>query len=280
MPMAGGEAQPITDAPRGVEQFAWRPGGKDIAYVTADEPANQKEIEAHNDAFEVGWNDYLATSAAPVYHLWLVSAAGGAARRLTSGAWSLSADSQAAELSWSPDGKRILFTRVPESSFGASDQSRVQVLDVETAAALAAAAAGTSTRTRRSSRPTARASRSAQPRDGDFNNENEILVLPAGRRTPRRTSRAPSTGTSSTRAGCPTAGRCSWAGTTARRSRSGFSRWTGRRGGSPWRTSCRPGATTSMRTSAPTGRSPSPGASRGARPSCTTCPPPRPPRAG
>jgi len=61
LPMSGGEAKKITDAPNGVEQFAWRPNGQDIAYVTSDEPENKKEIEKHNDAFEVGDNDFLAS---------------------------------------------------------------------------------------------------------------------------------------------------------------------------------------------------------------------------
>jgi Tol biopolymer transport system component len=47
MPMSGGDAKKITNAPNGVEQFAWRPNGKDIAYVTSDEPPDQKEIEKH-----------------------------------------------------------------------------------------------------------------------------------------------------------------------------------------------------------------------------------------
>lgn len=46
MPMSGGDAKKITNAPNGVEQFAWRPNGKDIAYVTSDDPPNQKEIES------------------------------------------------------------------------------------------------------------------------------------------------------------------------------------------------------------------------------------------
>jgi len=36
MPMSGGEAKKITDAPEGIEQFAWRPNGQDIAYVTSE----------------------------------------------------------------------------------------------------------------------------------------------------------------------------------------------------------------------------------------------------
>src|SRR5256885_12922843 len=51
-PTAGGEPQKITDSPTPVEQFAWRPNGKDIAYVAADESANRKDIENHLDALD------------------------------------------------------------------------------------------------------------------------------------------------------------------------------------------------------------------------------------
>src|ERR1700683_487591 len=60
LPMGGGDARKVTNAPNGVEQFAWRPNGRDIAYVSSDDPPNPKEIEKHNDSFEVGDNDYLA----------------------------------------------------------------------------------------------------------------------------------------------------------------------------------------------------------------------------
>src|ERR1700685_4118029 len=71
MPMNGGDAHRITSAPRDVEQFAWSPDGSQIAYATADENPNQKERERHNDAFEVGDNDFLATEAATPSHVWL-----------------------------------------------------------------------------------------------------------------------------------------------------------------------------------------------------------------
>src|ERR1700730_17142847 len=48
LPMTGGEARKITDAPGGVEQFAWRPNGQDFAFVASDEPENRKEIEKHH----------------------------------------------------------------------------------------------------------------------------------------------------------------------------------------------------------------------------------------
>lgn len=136
LPMSGGDAKKVTNAPNGVEQFAWRPNGKDIAYVTSDDPPNQKEIEKHNDSFEVGDNDYLTTSAPTSSHIWLVSAEGGAPKKLTSGAWSLPKSappsSPASPISWTPDGKSLTFTRQEHPHFGDSDLTTLQILNVET----------------------------------------------------------------------------------------------------------------------------------------------------
>lgn len=131
MPMNGGDAKKITNAPNGVEQFAWRPDGKQIAYVTSDDPPNQKAIDAHNDSFEVGDNDYLARSAPTPSHLWLVNADGGETRRLTSGSWSLS-KSGSSPLSWTPDAKSLVITRQALPHSGDTDLTTLQVLNVET----------------------------------------------------------------------------------------------------------------------------------------------------
>jgi dipeptidyl aminopeptidase/acylaminoacyl peptidase len=72
LPMNGGEPQQITSAPLGVEQYAWRPNGAFIAFASPDEPPNKAEIEKHHDLFEVGDNDFLATSAPTPSHIWLV----------------------------------------------------------------------------------------------------------------------------------------------------------------------------------------------------------------
>jgi dipeptidyl aminopeptidase/acylaminoacyl peptidase len=87
--MNGGEPQQITSAPLGVEQFSWRPDGAFLAFTSPDEPPNKAEIEKHHDLFEVGDNDFLATSAPTPSHIWLIPAIGGKAKRLTSGAWSV-----------------------------------------------------------------------------------------------------------------------------------------------------------------------------------------------
>src|SRR2546427_5049310 len=55
--------------------------GTELAYVTPDDPENKKDIEAHNDAFEVGDDGYLTTAAPTPSHVWIVPASGGTARR-------------------------------------------------------------------------------------------------------------------------------------------------------------------------------------------------------
>src|SRR5215469_18339426 len=178
----GGEARKIIDAPHGIEQFAWRPNGQQIAYVTSDEPENKKEIEKHNDAFEVGDNDYLATEAPTPSHLWLISADGAKAKRLTSGAWSLPKSappsSPASPISWSPDGKSLLFTRQEHPHQGDADLTTLQIFNMDT---------GEYHRLTKHEKfesfglfsPDSSRVAYWYPRDGDPNNENEIFVTQA-----------------------------------------------------------------------------------------------------
>ncbi len=181
LPMTGGEARKITAAPAGIEQFAWRPSGQEIAYVTSDEPENKKEIEKHHDAFEVGDNDFLATEAALPSHIWIVAAQGGTAKRLTSGAWSLPKSappsSPASPISWSPDGKWLLYTRQEHPHQGDADLTTLQVLNAET---------GEIRKLTKHQKfesfglfsPDGSRVAYWYPRDDDPNNENEIFVTP------------------------------------------------------------------------------------------------------
>jgi dipeptidyl aminopeptidase/acylaminoacyl peptidase len=183
LPMNGGEPQQVTSAPLGVEQFAWCPAGTYFAFVSPDEPPNKAEIEKHHDLFEVGDNDFLATSAPTPWHIWLVSASGGAAKRITSGTWSLPSGAEYAPpssmLSWSPDGKQIAFTRQAHPQFGDSDQTVVEILDIDTGKIRQL--------TNRESfegmgvfSPDGTKIAYWYPRDGDFSNsENEIFVTSA-----------------------------------------------------------------------------------------------------
>ena len=137
---SGDSITTVTSAPRGVQQYAWRPDGGAFAYATADEPAARgtEEGEKFNDSFEIGNDDYLVRAAPTPTHIWVVSASGGDARRLTSGNWSLPTvrppGSPPSPLNWSPDGSRIAFAKVPSPHSGDFSRSTIQVLDVASGA--------------------------------------------------------------------------------------------------------------------------------------------------
>jgi len=136
--MQGGDAVAITKASQGVQQFAWRPDGKAIAYVTADEPKNKKQIEHHLDAFVVGDQSYKEDEAPTPSHIWLMNADGSANARLTQGSWSLPPaappSSPSSPLSWSPDGRYIVFSKMATPYYADGDQTVVSVLDTQTKA--------------------------------------------------------------------------------------------------------------------------------------------------
>ncbi len=114
-----GRARAVTMAPMGVQQFAWSPDGRTIAFATADEPEKKSGPERFNDSFEVAINDSLLTSAPPTStHIWLAASDGrAAARRLTSGTWSLPVSRPpgppASAMAWTADGTSIVFARQP-----------------------------------------------------------------------------------------------------------------------------------------------------------------------
>jgi dipeptidyl aminopeptidase/acylaminoacyl peptidase len=184
MPMNGGDAKRITSAPNGVQHYAWRPNGQEIAFATADEPEPKKGVDKHNDAFEVGNNDFLAAAAPTSSHIWLVAADGGQARRLTSGAWSLPVHQPpgppAPPLSWSPDGQSLVFIQQARPHFGDADQSAVHILDVATGA-IRPLTGRTSFERFASFSPDGSRIAYWYPRNGDLSNVNEIHVaLAAG----------------------------------------------------------------------------------------------------
>lgn len=138
LPMKGGEAKKVTNAPNGIQQFAWSPDGTRFAFVTADETEKKTGHEKYNRSFEIRDDDFLITATATPSHLWLIPAAGGEAKRLTKGEWSLPVARPPGPLpspiNWSADGKAIAFTRTASPSSGNSDSARVALVDVESGA--------------------------------------------------------------------------------------------------------------------------------------------------
>src|SRR5208283_207757 len=115
--------------------------------------------------------------------VWLVSAEGkGAARRLTSGTWTLPASlppsAPSSPLSWSPDGKRLAIVKVATPYTGDSDKAAIQLLDVDSGQMKALTG-----RTHHESQPQFSPDGTHiahwYPRDGETKNENEIYVGPA-----------------------------------------------------------------------------------------------------
>lgn len=82
---SGGVAAAITHAPQGVSAFRWSPDGSSFAFLSADPALERTGDEKYNRSFEAGDNDYLTTAAPTSSHIWVVSAKGGEARKLTSG---------------------------------------------------------------------------------------------------------------------------------------------------------------------------------------------------
>jgi dipeptidyl aminopeptidase/acylaminoacyl peptidase len=181
MPMSGGDAQRITSAPNGVQHYAWNPDGTQIAYATADEPQNKKEMEKGNDAFEVANDGYLTSAAPTPSHVWLVAADGGNAKRLTTGAWSLDVapppSSPSSPLSWSPDGASLAVVVQEKPNIGDRDRRVVKVLEVATGK-LRALTGRTAFEGTPSFSPSGDEIAYWYPRDADPMNVNEIWVAP------------------------------------------------------------------------------------------------------
>ena len=160
-----------------MEQFAWSPDGTQIAFIAADEPVNAKAIKEHDDAFQVTDSHFLTRAALTPCHLWVVASAGGVAKRITQGTFSLQTDQQdSAPLpEWSHDGRNIVFARFPGPYYGPSFHSVIAIVDAnggETKTLVPAEGSNTP-----SYAPGGDALAYLRPRGGDQNNGNAVYVV-------------------------------------------------------------------------------------------------------
>jgi len=134
--MDGGDAIQITKSPTSIQQFAWRPDGSAFAYVAVDDAPKKTGADQFDDAFEVGDGSFLDKEKALPSHLWLVPSAGGDAKRLTSGTWTLPVafppGPPASPIAFSPDGSKLIYVRLENTYSGDRRNSSPQVLDIST----------------------------------------------------------------------------------------------------------------------------------------------------
>ena len=135
--MAGGDSMQLTHSKTGASLPAWSPDGTTLVFAAQEEQPEKKDQARFDDAFEVGNNGYLERSRPQPVHLWTISASGGDAKRIAAGSWSLPISFAPAgppsQLTWTRDGKSILFLR-KNSPLAGDSESTLQLIDVATGA--------------------------------------------------------------------------------------------------------------------------------------------------
>ncbi|MBV8148412.1 MAG: S9 family peptidase, partial [Candidatus Eremiobacteraeota bacterium] len=172
----GGRPKLLARAQGDITDFAWRPDGGAIAF-------SAYEAASTRDYFQAGDNDYTQTALTPAVHLWLVGAAGGSARRLTRGTWTLTPTDSGGiftpAFSWSGDGRRIAFARLPNTFSGDNEYSTLRILDVATGA-LSKPTAHPSVELAPQFSPDGRQLLYWYAQDGNFLAQNSVRVISGG----------------------------------------------------------------------------------------------------
>lgn len=132
MPATGGDARAVTHGTADVEQFAWSPDGRAFAFAAADQQPARSGSERFRDSFVFTTEPIVAREFPSPVHLFTVALDGGAPTQITFGAQSVATGEAESTLSWSPDGKAIAFTLVPNAILNDQSYSRVAVVDIAT----------------------------------------------------------------------------------------------------------------------------------------------------
>ena len=126
--MNGGEAQKLTSSTTTIKTYAWSPDGNYVAYIALKEAPPK----SFNNSFEVGSNDFLKTEQALPSGLWLFDVNKKESMKALPDSINLATDLTTSSLAWSPDSKKIAFSRFATPFSGDSDLSKVVVYTLST----------------------------------------------------------------------------------------------------------------------------------------------------
>jgi dipeptidyl aminopeptidase/acylaminoacyl peptidase len=130
MPAAGGAVHQVTSGKTDIEQFAWSPDGRTFAYAAADPDPQLTGSDRFRDSFIFTTEPIVAHESPKPVHLFTIAVNGGAPIQLTAGLQSVATGEAESTLSWSPDGKTIAFTLVPNAILNDQSYSRIALIDV------------------------------------------------------------------------------------------------------------------------------------------------------
>ncbi|MEP5611450.1 MAG: S9 family peptidase [Cyclobacteriaceae bacterium] len=125
-----GESKIILDEQPSIVRYAWSPDGKQLAYFVKESKENEGGNK-FNDSFEVGSNDFLVTATTPKTSVWLVDGDGKNSKKITPDDFTVATGLSTSSISWSPDNKKIAFTRYPSANSGDSDLGRNFIYDLD-----------------------------------------------------------------------------------------------------------------------------------------------------
>ncbi|MBV9719636.1 MAG: S9 family peptidase [Candidatus Eremiobacteraeota bacterium] len=128
MPAGGGEARPVTRAESDVDEFAWRPDGRALAYAAADPQMPRTGADRFRDSFVFTTEPITSRSFPEPDHLFSIDMDDGSVAQLTRGPQSVGGST----ISWSPDGRAIAFTLCPNAITNDASYSQAAVVDVAT----------------------------------------------------------------------------------------------------------------------------------------------------
>ncbi len=117
---AGGEAARLTDAKSGVQLFEWSADGNRIAYLSSDPPTDEEEKKQKERD-----DTKLIDQKFKMTHVYVINLDDKETKQITRG------DFHVSSLSWSPDGRHIVFAHQPTPKVPDAYKSDLSVVSVE-----------------------------------------------------------------------------------------------------------------------------------------------------